>query len=217
MTAPLPSIGRRATLLALLGFGWLGLSLLATPAVRAQSAAVSVQPLAAAAAMSTAPQSSAPQGASAQPSAPQGADAKSGAVAPAAPSKAAAPAGADQQPTPAEQALALDDDPPTRVRVAVLNASGKAGGANTVALLLGDYKRRALEDQLGLQIELVNLSTADLVRPGRTVIYYRPEFLRAALIMARAIPGEQYIAPMRPLELKKAGMDVEIVVGTELP
>jgi hypothetical protein len=111
----------------------------------------------------------------------------------------------------------LGPEAPTRVRVAILNATGKPGGANKVAVLLSEYKRRALEDQIGLQIEVVNLSSAESVRPGQSTLFYRPEFLRAALAMAKAIPGEQFVEPMRPAGMKRAGVDVEIVVGKELP
>ncbi len=112
---------------------------------------------------------------------------------------------------------AAGSEPLTLVRIAILNATGKPGGANKVALLLSEVKRRALEDQIGLQIAVVNLSTAEGVHPGPSVLYYRPEFLRAALAMARAIPGGQLIQPMRPAGLKRAGVDVEIVVGEDLP
>jgi hypothetical protein len=111
----------------------------------------------------------------------------------------------------------LGPEPPTRVRVAILDATGKAGGANKVAVLLSEVKRQSLEDQIGLQVEVVNLSTAEAVRPGQSILFYRPEFLRAALAMAKAIPGEQFVMPMRPAEMKRAGVDVEIVVGKELP
>jgi LytR cell envelope-related transcriptional attenuator len=126
----------------------------------------------------------------------------------------AAPAAAEP---PEEADLLIAPEPPTRVRVAILNATGKPGGANKVAVLLSEYKRRAIEDQIGLQIEVVNLSSAESVRPGQTILFYRPEFLRAALAMAQAIPGEQFVEPMRPSGMKRAGVDVEIVVGEELP
>jgi hypothetical protein len=108
-------------------------------------------------------------------------------------------------------------EPPTRVRVAILNATGKAGGANKVALLLGEIMRQSLEDQIGLQIEVVNLSTADPVLPRQSVVYYRPAFLRAALALAKAIPGEQLVQPMRPAGMKRVGVDVEIRVNEALP
>ena len=152
------------------------------------------------------------ESASAAPANPSGAH-------PAAPADRPAAQAAVQPAPPA----AVDDlerllgEPPTRVRVAILNATGKPGGANKIAVLLSEVKRRALEDQIGLQIEVVNLSTAENGRAGQSVLFYRPEFLRAALAMAKAIPGEQFVQPMRPADLKRAGVDVEIVVGKELP
>lgn len=116
-----------------------------------------------------------------------------------------------------EAQLLFGPEPPTEVRVAILNATGKPGGANKVAVLLSEMKRRDIEDRIGMQLEVVNLSSAEAVRPGRSILFYRPEFLRAALAMARAIPGEQFVEPMRPAALKRAGVDVEIVVGAELP
>jgi hypothetical protein len=68
-----------------------------------------------------------------------------------------------------------------------------------------------------MQLDVVNVSSAESVRPGQSIVFYRPEFLRAALAMAKAIPGSQYVEPMRPAGLKRAGVDVEIVVGKELP
>lgn len=141
---------------------------------------------------------------------------------------AATGSGTTQEPAPAQAVAAqavpaagapriLFQEPPTRVRVAVLNATGKPGGANKVALMLGEYRRRNLEDRIGLRLEMVNVSKADIASVGGTVIYYRAEFLRAALIMAEEIPGDQVVAPMRPADLKRAGVDVEIVVGAEMP
>jgi len=130
-------------------------------------------------------------------------------------------AGALGQPAAGAPSAAADDEageaPLTRVRVAILNATGKPGGANKVALLLSEVKRRALENQIGLQIEVVNLSTAEGVPRGQSVLYYRPVFLRAALAMARAIPSEVLVRPMRPDGLKRAGVDVEIVMNEDLP
>lgn len=166
------------------------------------------------------PAAGSPTSASANP-VPAGA----GAATPASAAAAAAtvPADGSVVPPPPAGLIAMEEEaegagePPTRVRIAILNATGKPGGANKIALLLSEVKRRALEDQIGLQIEVVNLSTAEGVRPGRSVLFYRPVFLRAALAMAQAIPGDQLVQPMRPAGLKRAGVDVEIVVGEELP
>jgi hypothetical protein len=138
------------------------------------------------------------------------------------------PAGADpvaaaaEPAAPAANGNAEEDalyrlEPLSRVRVAVLNASGQPRESQKMAGLLGDYRRRALEDKLGLKIELVNIAVADTPVRAPVTLYYRPGFLRAALLMAQAIPGNNVVAPMRPENLKRAGIDVEIVVGTEQP
>jgi hypothetical protein len=115
------------------------------------------------------------------------------------------------------EALLYEREPLTRVRIAILNATGKPTGAAKVAVLLGDYRRRPLEDKMGLKIELVNISTSYQKTQAPAVVYYRPGFLRAALILARGIPGDTIVAAMRPEALKRAGVDVEVVVGEELP
>jgi hypothetical protein len=116
-----------------------------------------------------------------------------------------------------EESVLFEHEPPTRVRISILNATGAPDGAAKVAVLLGDYRRRHLEDKMGLKIELVNISTGDGRIPAPVAVYYRPGFLRAALLLARAIPGDTVVSAMRPQALKRAGVDVEVVVGQALP
>jgi hypothetical protein len=163
--------------------------------------------------------------------APQGADAGN-APAPGAPGAALAPKdgaapgqgpagkeGMGGDPTQSEinEKLLYEHVPPTRVRIAVVNATGKPDGAAKVAVLLSEYRRRPLEDKLGLKIDLVNISTGYDRTQAPAVVYYRPGFLRAALLLAQAIPGDTMVSAMRPQALKRAGMDVEVVVGEALP
>lgn len=115
------------------------------------------------------------------------------------------------------ESLLYAHEPPTRVRIAIINATGEANGAAKVAVLLSDYRRRPLEDKMGLKMELVNISTGYDRTPVPAVVYYRPDFLRAALILAQAIPGDTMVSAMRPQALKRAGVDVEVVVGQALP
>ena len=138
------------------------------------------------------------------------------AAGPTAPSATAAPEGGPSKEEEIE-ALLYEREPLTRVRIAILNATGNPAGAAKVAVLLGDYRRRPLEDKMGLKIELVNLSTSYQKTQAPAVVYYRQGFLRAALILARAIPGDTMVSAMRPEALKRAGVDVEVVVGEELP
>jgi hypothetical protein len=110
---------------------------------------------------------------------------------------------------------------PTLVRVAVVNASGDPGRGDHAAILLMELRRLDLERRMGMRLELVNVSNAPAQRSGQTpprsVIHYRPGFLRAALALAEALPGDQALKPMRPEQLERRGIDVEIWLGRERP
>lgn len=105
---------------------------------------------------------------------------------------------------------------PTLARMAVVNASGTPTMGNQVALLLSDLRRLALERKMGMRLEVVNMSNTTERLP-QTVIYYRDGFLRAALTVAEQLPGDQSLAPMSPPQTQRAGIDVEIWLGKELP
>lgn len=105
--------------------------------------------------------------------------------------------------------------PSTRVRVAILDVSGTLLRANNIALLLTRFRRRELEEKIGMKIELANLSQ-DNIRPQRgNVVYYRVGFLRAAMLVAKAVPGEQTVIPMPKALAAKTGVDVEIHLGAK--
>jgi len=127
--------------------------------------------------------------------------------------------GMGNEPTQAEinENLLYEHVPPTRVRLAIVNATGQANGAAKVAVLLSEYRRRPLEEKMGLKIDVVNISTGYERTQAPAVVYYRPGFLRAAMLLAQAIPGDTMVSAMRPQALKRAGMDVEVVVGEPLP
>lgn len=103
-------------------------------------------------------------------------------------------------------------DGPTAVRVTILSAPQQRERANRLAILLLEYRRRDLEATLGLKLELANVSIVDDAPPA-SVIYYRPEFLRSALLLAEVVPGKQSVQPMAGQSLGKKGIDVEIWVG----
>lgn len=102
---------------------------------------------------------------------------------------------------------------PTQVRVSILSGPASRERATHMAILLLEYRRRELEQKLGLDLEVANVSVLRQPPEGPNVIYYRPEFLRAALLLAEALPGEQSVKPMPAASLPKEGTDVEIRVG----
>jgi len=102
---------------------------------------------------------------------------------------------------------------PTRVQVAILSGAQSQRVANTLAVLIGDLRRKSLETRIGLKVEVVNISRLDTPPRGRNIIYYRPPFLRAALLLAETVPGDQTVQPMGAEMLKRSGIDVEVWVA----
>ena len=103
--------------------------------------------------------------------------------------------------------------PSTHVRVAVMDSSPSLVRAGRVAVLLTRFRKRDLEARIGMKIDLVNVSRI-VTRPVRNnIVTYRPGFMRAALLIAKAIPGEQSIAPLRPEIRNKNSVDIEILLG----
>lgn len=119
--------------------------------------------------------------------------------------------------TAAQAASDSSDLPPTAVRVAILNASGVAVRGTQLALVLGEYRRRELEGLIGLKLELVNVSSTERKQLPESQVNYRPGFLRAALVIARAMPGDQRVRLMSGSSLKRLGIDIEILLGKEAP
>lgn len=105
--------------------------------------------------------------------------------------------------------------PSTTVRVTVLDVSKDLRRAGQVAVLLTRFRKRELEAHIGMKLQLANLSGFSTPPERVNVLYYRPGFMRAAMLIAKAIPGEQNVAPMKPALTRKDGIDVEIVLGAE--
>lgn len=105
---------------------------------------------------------------------------------------------------------------PTLVRIAVLNASGVSGQASRVAVMLMEVRRVHLEQTLGMKVEVANISNAPTFDRMRTVLYYRPGYLRAALQIAKLLPGEQTVEPMSADMLSREGLDVSLWLGKDL-
>jgi len=137
-----------------------------------------------------------------------------------APTRPAQPAASARlEPEPWERAALNHLFPltPERVSVAILTPRGKRKAGEAIAFILGKFQRGRLEQRIGKRIVVVNRSNLNQPPGPRSVIAYRPGFLRAALLMAETIPGEQEVVRMGIGHTRKIGIDVEITVGRELP
>ena len=70
-----------------------------------------------------------------------------------------------------------------------------------------------MERKLGKPIRIAYVSRSSKRHKRRTQIRYRPDYLKAALQVARAIPHEQVVEPMSPAELLQKEVDVFIYIG----
>ena len=65
-----------------------------------------------------------------------------------------------------------------------------------------------------MRLEVTNISSVSegMVLP-RTKIYFRPNFMKAALALSEVIPGEQLVEQMPSSHKGRMGTDVEVYVG----
>lgn len=107
--------------------------------------------------------------------------------------------------------------PSTRVRVAILDSSPSLQLGSRIAVLLTHFRKRELEQHIGMKIEVANVSSTPRQPAMGNVVFYRPKYLRAAALLAKAIPGAQSVREMPPEMLASSGVDVEILLGKTEP
>jgi hypothetical protein len=101
-----------------------------------------------------------------------------------------------------------------QLNVAVLNASPNLGAAQSFAVMLDRKQKRTIEKRMGMKLNIVNISSVreQTVLP-KTKIYFHANLLKAALILAEVLPGEQVLEPVPASRNSKLSTDVEIYVG----
>ena len=101
-----------------------------------------------------------------------------------------------------------------QLNVAVLNASPNAGAAQSFAVMLDRKQKRTIENRMGMKLNIVNISSVrkQTILP-KTKIYFHANLLKAALILAEVLPGEQVIEPVPESRTNKQATDIEIYVG----
>ncbi len=103
---------------------------------------------------------------------------------------------------------------PTTARVSILNASPLPDGAHRLAVLLDRYHHTSFQEQVKMKLKIVNISSArKKVSLEKTKIYFRPNYMSAALALAQMIPGEQIVERMSLEDMGRIGIDVDIYVG----
>ncbi|PCI27935.1 MAG: hypothetical protein COB67_07520 [SAR324 cluster bacterium] len=103
---------------------------------------------------------------------------------------------------------------PSIMQVSILNASGYAKRAYKLSVFLGNLQKRYIEETLGIKLDIINISNATDASMPRTTIYFRENYLKSALFLAKLIPGQQRIIPM-PNQSERIGVDIEVYIGKD--
>ena len=101
-----------------------------------------------------------------------------------------------------------------QLNVAILNASPHLGGAQRLAVMLDRQQKGMIEKRMGMKLKIVNISSVreQTILP-KTMIYFHANFLKAALILAEVLPGEQVLEPVPDSLVSNLATDVKIYVG----
>ena len=100
------------------------------------------------------------------------------------------------------------------LRLSILNANGIKDRATELSIYLNNKKKKLIEDNLGVRFSVINVSNAHIFDYSQTTIYFRENYLRAALFLASLIPGDQRIAKLHDPE-RRIGVDLEIYLGKD--
>ena len=101
-----------------------------------------------------------------------------------------------------------------QLNVAILNASHNLDAAQNLAAMLVRNQKKNIEKRMGMKLKIINISSVsqNTILP-RTKIYFHANLLRAALILADYLPGEQVLEPVPYKRENKLSTDVQIYVG----
>ena len=101
-----------------------------------------------------------------------------------------------------------------QLNIAILNASPKIGVAHSFAVMLDRMQKLKIEKRMGMKLNVVNISSVQeqTILP-KTKIYFHANLLKAALILAEILPGEQVLEPVPDSRTSELANDVEIYVG----
>ena len=103
---------------------------------------------------------------------------------------------------------------PTTARISILNASEIRDAAHQLAVFLDRYHHTSFEERVKMKLKIVNISSVrKKVSLEKTKIYFRPNYMSAALALAQMIPGEQIVERMSLEDMGRIGVDVDIYVG----
>lgn len=115
-----------------------------------------------------------------------------------------------------EKAFPEDFRRVTPVRIGILSSPNRPQAGQHIALLLGGVQRKRLELKLRKPIRVAFVSRSKKRHKPKTVIGYRPDFLIAAIEVARVIADKQDVRPMNEREEANQQVDIFVYVGASV-
>ncbi len=103
---------------------------------------------------------------------------------------------------------------PSIMQISIFNASGYSKRAYGLSVYLGKLKKEHIEESLGMKMEIVNISNARDKNHKISTIYFRNNYLKPALFLAKLIKGDQRVVPL-PDQEERQGVDIEIYLGKD--
>ena len=103
---------------------------------------------------------------------------------------------------------------PIVMHVSIINGTGVMRKGVQLNVFLEKMQKGSLESQLGLKMDVVNTANAKKPDVKATTIYYKENYLKAALLLSNKIEGPQRVLPMLD-QYERIGVDVEIYLGTD--
>ena len=101
-----------------------------------------------------------------------------------------------------------------QIKISVLNASHIKDAAHRIAAMIDRKQRKKIEKRIGMNLKIINISSINQrTILNKTKIYFHPNFLRSALVLAEFLPGEQLLEPFPENRKRKNSNDLQIVVG----
>jgi len=110
--------------------------------------------------------------------------------------------------------LIQDYHRPSIMQLSIVNASGWQKRAYKLSVFLGKEKKMYIEENMGIKLDIVNISNAKNDIHQQSTIYFRNNFLKSALFLAGLIPGEQRLVPIS-MKRERIGVDIEIYLGRD--
>jgi len=103
---------------------------------------------------------------------------------------------------------------PVVMHVSIINGTGDTKKGYQLSVFLGTHQQKSIEQELGLKMDMVNISNAKKQDVRETTIFYKENYLKPALMLGQKIAGNQRIVPMLD-QHERIGVDVEIYLGTD--